>query len=94
MAEFGDAYLDVRVKTSGPVFGLADQVRKFLPNAVMGQAVYDRMAGSEEVVARSLDGRITDLYAGYHLRAHGVDAPEELIDELRTLEEEVQRAAS
>ena len=41
-----------------------------------------------------LDGRITDLYAGYHLRAHGVEPPAELIDELRTLEEEVQRAAS
>jgi DNA repair protein SbcD/Mre11 len=94
VAEFGDAYLDVRVKTSGPVFGLADQVRKFLPNAVMVQAVYDRMAGSEEVVAKSLDGRITDLYAGYHLRAHGVEPPADLIDELKTLEEEVQRAAS
>lgn len=94
VAEFGDAYLDVRVKTSGPVFGLADQVRKFLPNAVMVQAVYDRMAGSEEVVAKSLDGRITDLYAGYHLRAHGVEPPAELIDELKMLEEEVSRAAS
>jgi exonuclease SbcD len=94
VAEFGDAYLDVRVQTSGPVFGLADQVRKFLPNAVMVQAVYDRLAGSEEVVAKSLDGRITDLYAGYHLRAHGVEPPAELIDELKTLEEEVQRAAS
>lgn len=92
--EFGDAYLDVRVKTSGPVFGLADQVRKFLPNAVMVQAVYDRVAGSDEVAARSLDGRITDLYAGYHLRAHGVEAPAELLDELKTLEEEVSRAAS
>jgi DNA repair protein SbcD/Mre11 len=92
--EFGDAYLDVRVKTSGPVFGLADQVRKFLPNAVMVQAVYDRVAGSDEVAARSLDGRITDLYAGYHLRQHGVEAPVELLDELKTLEEEVSRAAS
>ncbi|MEX0790457.1 MAG: exonuclease subunit SbcD, partial [Actinomycetota bacterium] len=91
-ADFGDAYLDVRVKTSGPVFGLADQVRKFLPNAVMVQAVYERVAGSEEVAAKSLDGRITDLYAGYHLRAHGVEPPVELLDELRTLEEEVQRA--
>lgn len=94
VAEFGDAYLDVRVKTSGPVFGLADQVRKFLPNAVMVQAVYERSPGSEEVAAKSLDGRITDLYAGYHLRQHGVDAPPELLDELKTLEEEVSRAAS
>lgn len=94
VAEFGDAYLDVRVKTAGPVFGLADQVRRFLPNAVMVQAVYERLAGSEVVGPKSLDGRITDLYAGYHLHQHGVDAPADLVDELRKLEEEVQRAAS
>ncbi len=94
VAEFGDAYLDVRVKTSGPVFGLADQVRKFLPNAVMVQAVYERLAGSEEARAKPMDGGITELYAGYHLHQHGVEASVELLDELRTLEGEVQRAAS
>jgi exonuclease SbcD len=94
VSEFGDAYLDIRVNTSGPVFGLAEQVRKFLPNAVMVQAVYERSPGFESVSARSLDGRITDLYAGYHLRQHGVDAPPELLDELKTLEEEVSREAS
>jgi DNA repair protein SbcD/Mre11 len=93
-AEFGDAYLDVRVKTSGPVFGLADQVRKFLPHAVLVQAVYDRLPGSEELQAKPMDGGIADLYAGYHLRQHGVEPPAELLDEVRALEEEVQRAAS
>jgi exonuclease SbcD len=93
-AGFGDAYLDVRVKTSGPVFGLADQVRKFLPNAVLVQAVYDRLPGSEQAAARPMDGGIADLYAGYHLRQHGVEPSPELLDEVRGLEEEVQRAAS
>ncbi|HEX2052288.1 MAG TPA: hypothetical protein VHJ78_01000, partial [Actinomycetota bacterium] len=93
-SEFGDADLDVRVKTSGPVFGLSDQVRKFLPNAVLVQAVYDRIAGYDSPEARPMDAGITDLYAGYHIRQHGVEAPAELLEELRTLEEEVQRAAS
>lgn len=91
--EFGDAYLDVRVKTSGPVFGLADQIRSFLPNAVMVQAVYERLAGGDGG-ARPMDAGITDLYAGYHEVQHGVIAPEELLEEVRTLEEEVVRAAS
>ena len=90
---FGDAYLDVRVKTAGPVFGLAEQVRSFLPNAVLVQAVYERSA-SGELVSRPLDGGLADLYAGYHLHQHGVDPPDELLEELRTLEQEVQRAAS
>lgn len=94
VAEFGDAYLDVRVKTSGPVFGLADEVRKFLPNAVMVQAVYERLEASEEPKTHPMDGAITDLYAGYHLRQHGVEPPAELLEELRDLEKEVQRAAS
>jgi exonuclease SbcD len=92
--EFGDAYLDVRIKTSGPVFGLAEQVRQFLPNAVLVQAVYERLPGSDDVTIRPMDGGIAELYAGYHLRQHGVEAAAELLDEVRALEEEVQRAAS
>lgn len=92
--EFGDAYLDVRVTTSGPVFGLAEQVREFLPNAVLVQAVYERLAGSAETGARAMDGAIAELYSGYHLRQHGVEPPEPLLEEVRALEEEISRAAS
>lgn len=94
VAEFGDAYLDVRVKTSGPVFGLAEQVRRFLPNAVLVQGVYERLPGSEDLTIKPMDGGVAELYAGYHLRQHGVEATAELLDEVRALEEEVQRAAS
>jgi len=94
VSELGDAYLDVRVQTSGPVFGLADQVRRFLPNAVLVQAVYERLAGSEDAAAKPMDGGIGELYAGYHLRQHGIEPPVELLEELKALEEEVQRAAS
>lgn len=93
--EFGDAYLDVRVKTSGPVFGLAEGVRGFLPNAVMVQAVWERAEG-EPPVAPVADRSLTDVYAEYHAspRGHGAQPPKELIDGLRELEEEVLRAAS
>lgn len=92
--ELGDAYLDVRVKTSGPVFGLSEQVRQFLPNAVMVQAVYDRLPVEQIMGSQSADGAIATTYATYHAVQHGVDAPEELLDEVRALEEEVMNAAS
>lgn len=92
--EFGDAYLDVRVKTSGPVFGLSDQVRKFLPNAVMVQAVYERLPLEQLVTSSSPDGGIAASYAAYHAAQHGVAADEALLEEVRSLEEEVLNAAS
>jgi exonuclease SbcD len=92
--EFGDAYLDVRVKTSGPVFGLVDEVRRFLPNAVMVQAVYERAAATSETSTRSLDGGIADLYSDYHSLTHGVQASSELLDAVKELEEELMSASS
>lgn len=92
--EFGDAYLDVRIKTSGPVFGLSEQVRQFLPNAVMVQAVYDRLPVEQIMGSESAEGAIATTYATYHAVQHGVEAPEELLDEVRALEEEVMNAAS
>lgn len=92
--ELAGAYLDVRIKTSGPVFGLADQVRRIVPNAVMVQAVYERLPADHPPGSRSMDAGIADLYAGYHQVQHGVAAPEELLQEVRELEQEVVRAAS
>jgi exonuclease SbcD len=90
--EFGDAFLDVRVKTSGPVFGLGEEVRRFLPNAVMVQAVYERAAESSEASTRPLDAGIADLYSDYHSLTHGVPASSELLDAVKDLEEELMRA--
>lgn len=92
--QFGDAFLDVRVKTSGPVFGLADQVRKFLPHAVMVQAVYDRAEGEAGGPTKPLDGAMADLYFDYHSLTHGVQASSELLDAVRDLEEELLRATA
>lgn len=92
---FGDAYLDVRVKTSGPVIGLADQVREFLPNAILVQAVYER---SETGISQPVRGEraLTDIYADFHAspRGHGVAASDHLIDAMRSLEEEVAGAST
>lgn len=90
----GDAYLDVRVKTSGPVFGLMEQVRKFLPHAVMVQAEYDRLPAPASPGSRPADSSIADLYSGYHCFQHGVPAPPELLEAVRALEQEAFDAAS
>jgi exonuclease SbcD len=89
---FGDAYLDVRVQTAGPVFGLSETVRAFLPNAVFVQAVYERADVEAERAARA-ERSLTDAYAEYHASpgGHGVEAPEVLLGTLRAIEEEVLR---
>lgn len=93
--EFGEAYLDVRVQTSGPVFGLGERVRSFLPNAVIVQPVYERATSEVPTEARA-DRPIAEIYGEYHAstHGHGVPAPLELIEALRSLEEEVARAAT
>lgn len=89
--EFGDAYLDVRVKTAGPVFGLTEQVRAFLPNALGVQAVYERT--EPEGVAPAAGRPLNELYADFYAIEHGVKAPAELIETFRSLEEDLERAA-
>lgn len=91
--DLAGAYVDVRVKTDGPMFGLADQVREFLPGAVMVQAIYDKI---ESEVAAIEERSIIDAYADYHssLIGHGVAAPAELMSVLASLEEEVERASA
>lgn len=92
--EWTDAYLDVRVETAGPVFGLSETVRAFLPDAVFVQAVYERLetGGGREL---HTDRSLTDAYAEFHAAppptGHGVAPPDALLETLRALEEEVVR---
>ena len=85
--ELGDAYLDVRVKTEGPVFGILEQVRRILPNAVMAQAVWER-AEEQELIAVE-DRTLAEAYGEFHIspRGHGVAAPAELLKIVRDLED-------
>jgi exonuclease SbcD len=91
--EFGDAYLDVRVETGGPVVGLADQVREFLPNALLVQAVYEREDSEVTEIAIS-ERSIRDLFEDYFRVQHGAEADPALLDIVAELEEEVARAAT
>lgn len=80
--EFGDAILDVSVLTDGPVAGLADEVREFLPDALYVRAEYDR--GEVDVSAR--EGRsLDDLYGEYFRTRHGVDPKDELVSAFKSL---------
>lgn len=91
--EFGDAYLDVRVRTGGPVMGLAEMVREHLPNALLVQAVYER----EDAVPGPLeagDRSVVDSYADFHRSEHGAPAPQALLDLVRELEEETADEAA
>lgn len=90
--EFADAFMDVRIRTSGPVFGLSEEVRKFLPNAVLVQPVYDKLV-DRGLVERRADAPMADVYAEYHEIAHGVVAPADLLDAMRSIEEEILSAA-
>lgn len=90
--EFGDALLDVRVRTDGPVLGLADQVRAFLPNALIVQAVYERL--SPAIAISASERSLAENYAEYFRHRHGAAAPEDLLTLVRSIEEEIIRAAS
>ncbi len=69
----GDDYLRVVVTAESPLPGLADEVRKLLPNAVQVQlettATDDRAPDPPEQLRSSLDP--IELYTDYHLRRHG-----------------------
>lgn len=91
--DFKDAYLDVRVKTSGPRFGLLEEVREFLPNAVMVRAEYERADSPDSRVTRP-DASMTDLYADFYLSAYKAPADEALLEVMRSLEAEVLRAST
>ncbi|HVE76783.1 MAG TPA: exonuclease SbcCD subunit D [Actinomycetota bacterium] len=95
-SDYGDAYLDVRVKTDGPRLGLSEQVRKILPNAVTIQPVYDRIESLVVASRHDLQRELADVYSEYHAssKGHGVPAPDAVLAALRELEEAVTLEAS
>ena len=96
--EMAGAYLDVRVQTAGPVFGLADEVRRFLPDAVMAQPVWEPKEAGPGGGSAGPERSLADAYGEFHARdkahgGYGVPAPPELLAAVRELEEEVVAAA-
>lgn len=97
VGEFKDAYLDVRVVTAGPVFGIADEVRSFLPDAVLAQATWQARLAEFEPSAP--ERSLAAAYAEFHAQpksqgGHDVPAPQALLDLVGELEEEVAGAPS
>jgi exonuclease SbcD len=80
----GDDYLRVFVDAAGPVPGLAEEVRKLLPNAVH---VHLAAAVNEEPVPeRLLEGRDpADVYAAYFRERYRAEAAPELVGLFREL---------
>ena len=67
-----DSYLRVRVKTEGPVPGIAERVREVLPNAVVVELDYERDAHDRpEGGVRTLQPR--DQFVHYYQHAHEAD---------------------
>ncbi|HVL63979.1 MAG TPA: exonuclease subunit SbcD [Actinomycetota bacterium] len=85
-SELGDAILDVAVLTDGPVAGLADTVREFLPNALYVRAEYERAA---EVASAREGMRLDELYAEYYRGTEGVDPKDDLLEAFRSLVSQV-----
>ena len=97
--EFTDAYLDVRVATAGPVFGVAEEVRSFLPDAVMAQATWEQHPSGAPSGEGGAERSLAAAYAEFHALeksrgGYGVEAPAALVAAVRELEEEVLRAAT
>jgi exonuclease SbcD len=83
--EAGDDYLRVWVDAPGPVPGLAEEVRKLLPNAVH-VALAPSVALEEPAPDRLLEGRDpADVYATYYREKYRAEAPLELVGLFREL---------
>ncbi len=92
-ATVGDAYLRVRVRTDGPVPGIADQVRQILPNAVDVRAEYEREPEDDSAGAVLMGLRPRDQYAAFHLEKYGVQPTTEVLAAFDELEAAVEASA-
>lgn len=71
-AEAGDAFVRAKVRTDGPIPGIAEMVRAFLPNAVEVRPEYERSETPERgPLVSTLHAR--DQFLAYHLAAHGAE---------------------
>lgn len=82
----GDDYLRVVVTAATPIPGLAEDVRKLLPNAVQVQLETHAPAVDDTTPARADKGLgPAELYADYHQRRHGQAPSPELLALFREL---------
>jgi len=93
--DMGDAFLRVTVRASGPVPGLADEVRELLPNAVDVSVLHPRSdEGAAEGGARG-ERRAglepAELFARYYEHRNGAKPPHELRALFEDVLEEARR---
>lgn len=86
-ADVGDDYLRVTVTVDGPTPGMAEVVRKLLPNALEIRLEYEREEASREDVLRSASPR--EQFVSYYNHAHGVEPSVELLGAFDRVYEEV-----
>ncbi len=79
VADYGDAWLRVALKTDGPVPGLADRVREILPHALEVNLDFDRREEHVDVPSlRTLQPR--EQFLSYFESTHGVAPSSALLD--------------
>jgi DNA repair protein SbcD/Mre11 len=74
----GDAFVRATVVTDGPVPGIADQVRDFLPNALQVTPAYERAEDTERG-ERLASLKPRDQFLSYHRSVHGSEPHETLL---------------
>jgi DNA repair protein SbcD/Mre11 len=83
-------WLRVRVRTDGPVPGIADQVKEALPNAVDIALSFERKVWEERATpARTLDQR--QLFTEFYRRKHKGEPTAELLALFNAVHDEAQR---
>ena len=89
-SSFGQDYLRVTVKTTGPVPGIADRIRDVLPNALDVRTDYPRTLVKLDEERRHMAPDA--MFASFYQSQHGAPATKELIQAFNTLHEEVMDA--
>jgi hypothetical protein len=91
VADFGDDYLRVTVITDGPVPGLAERVRRCLPNAIY---VLTKSSAVQEAAAPGPRAQVKpqELFQEFCRRYHGGDPPPDLLRAFSELYEEASHA--
>jgi len=87
----GGAYLRVKVRTEGPVPGIAEQVRAILPDALEVEVDYPRATpGPAGARPRGLGHE--ELFRDFYRRRNAAEPSEELLALLRAVHEEASRS--
>lgn len=84
-----ESYLDLTVHTAGPDPSLADRARQEFDYLVKVKAEYPR--AETERPDRSTR-TLAEQYGDYYMEVEGVEAPAELVDSFRLLQDEVEHA--